>query len=232
MLHFATKQQQAACLHKIKPTLLCTSLTRTLRGVAFFSTSPPHQNSFSDVPLHPVSFTVTFPLLIPPPCLTTLHIVHTSPAVPPQLPRKPGKHDVGHLPSTWSRDCQGSSLAPPPTQPSTSASVLLLSHFTTRHMSCHAYTPPPPPSLLSRVRPPLLLAGCYCSHWQVPDASRLWLLSTNSGQPLFSRQPVMSPVHLQRAVCVMGDRCVCTCRLLLHHHNGRSFTALPTPGHT
>lgn len=149
---------------------------------------------------NPVSFTVTFPLLIPPLCLTTPHIVHTSLAAPPRQPAKKNTPS-GHLPGTWSRDLASS--APPST--SARRLGLPLSHFTTRHMSCHACPAPSgaftwmPTTAARRV----LLFALAGGGRLPPEA-----LSANGRRPLFSRQPVMSLVHLQCAVCVLrGGAC-------------------------
>lgn len=163
---------------------------------------------------NPVSFTVTFPLLILLLFLTTMHIVHTSPAAAPRPLRKPGKHDVGHLPGTWSRDRRGTSLAPPPNAAQHERQRFACCSHISPQDTCHV--------MLPHTHPPPRLSGAFT--WTPTTAARRVLLfalaggrrlppaapSANSVQPLFSRQPVMSPVHLQRAVCACAH-VACDC---------------------
>lgn len=103
---------------------------------------------------------------------------------------------VSHLPGTWLL----ASPAPTAAQPARAPAFLLLSHFTTRHMSSHAFTAPPPPSRLpaqpSRGRPRLPPAGCYCLRWQVAEASRLRLR-----RPIASRHCSAGSQSCRRCAC-------------------------------
>lgn len=148
---------------------------RTLRAVRCFSPSLPHQSSLSKVILHLVSFAVTFPLLIPPLCLTTRHIVHTSPAALPRPPRKTRKTrrrpPAGHMVPRPPRLLAGS--APDAAQHVRRRFAALAYHHKT-HVMSRFHTAATSPAA-SRGHPPLLPAGCYCPRWQVADTSRLRL---------------------------------------------------------
>lgn len=120
----------------------------------------------------------------------------------PRPPQKPGQHNVGHLPGTWRRDRQGSSLAPPPNgaQHEHQGLTALTFHHKTHVVSCFhtsrlfTWTP-------ANAARRVLLFALAGGRRLPPEAP-----STNSRQPLFSRQPIMSPVHLQVAVCVLAGK--------------------------
>lgn len=130
-----------------------------------------HRDSLSAVLLDAVSFTVTFPLLIPPLCLTTLHIVHTRPAAPPLR-----KSTTAAAAATCR--AHGSSLAPPPPQPSQHERR----RFCCSHISPQDTCPvtlsqprPRPPACLPSLhvdahacRPPVVIV--CAGRWRTPPA--------------------------------------------------------------